>query len=107
MTKKRLEEKSLVCPECGGDAKPMMINVSGLGVTGWRCRCGYEMLHPEELEKAYMYLQAQKREKVKISKRGNSYMITIPKAIADAIGADELDFAEVFLKDRKTIVVEV
>jgi hypothetical protein len=107
MKKKRIEDGALVCPECGKDAKPMMINVSGLGVTGWRCSCGYEMLHPAELEKAYLFLQAQKHEKVKISKRGNSYMITIPKAIADAIGIEDLDMAEVYLKDRKTIMVEV
>ncbi|MDO9537136.1 MAG: AbrB/MazE/SpoVT family DNA-binding domain-containing protein [Thermoplasmata archaeon] len=107
MTKKKLEEKPLVCPECDGDAEPMMINVSGLGVTGWRCKCGYEMLSPGELEKAYLFLQAQKHEKVKISKRGNSYMITIPKAIADAIGIENLDMAEVYLKDRKTIIVGI
>ena len=107
MKRKKLEEKSLVCPECNGNAEPMMINVSGLGVRGWRCKCGYEMLSPEELEKAYNFLQAQKREKVKISKRGNSYMITIPKAIAIAIDIDKLDKAEVYLKDKKTIMVEV
>ncbi len=104
---KKLEENPIKCPECGGDANPMMINVSGLGVRGWRCKCGYEMLSPEELEKAYNFLQAQKKEKVKISKRGNSYMITIPKAIAIAIDIEKLDMAEVHLKDKKTIMVEV
>lgn len=107
MIKRKIEDGPLKCPECGRDAKPMMVNVSGLGVRGWRCRCGYEMLHPEELEKAYLFLQAQKHERVKISKRGNSYMITIPKAIADAIGIENLDMAEVYLRDRKTIMVEV
>jgi bifunctional DNA-binding transcriptional regulator/antitoxin component of YhaV-PrlF toxin-antitoxin module len=34
-------------------------------------------------------------------------MVTIPKAIADAIGIEDLDMAEVYLEDRKTIVVEV
>ena len=85
----------------------MTINVSGAEIAGWRCSCGYEMLNPAELEKAYLFLQAQKRERVKISKRGNSYMITIPKAIADAIDIENLDMAEVYLKDRKTIMVEV
>ncbi|MDO9537651.1 MAG: hypothetical protein Q7J68_04985 [Thermoplasmata archaeon] len=42
---------------------------------------------------------------MKISKRGNSYMITIPKANADAIGIENMDMAEVNLKDRKTIMV--
>jgi hypothetical protein len=107
MKKRRLEDGALICPECGGDAIPMNISVAGADISGWRCRCGYEMLNPKEFEKAYLFLQAQKHERVKISKRGNSYMITIPKAIADAIGIEDLDMAEVFLKDAKTIVVEV
>ncbi len=98
---------TLKCPECGDDAKPMKINVGGDEINGWRCSCGYEMLNPAELEKAYLFLQAQKHEKVKISKRGNSYMITIPKAIAVAIDIENLDMAEVYLKDRNTIMVEV
>ena len=105
--KKRLEDGTLKCPECDGDAVPMLLNVSGLGIAGWRCSCGFEMLSPKELEKAYNFLQAQKHERVKISKRGNSYMITIPKAIADAIDIENLDMVEVYLKDRKTIMVEV
>lgn len=107
MKKKRIEDSALKCPECGGKAKPMNISVAGADIGGWRCSCGYEILSPREFEKAYLFLQAQKHEKVKISKRGNSYMITIPKAIADAIGAEDLDVAEVYLKDGKTIVVEV
>ncbi|MBA3046369.1 MAG: AbrB/MazE/SpoVT family DNA-binding domain-containing protein [Candidatus Thermoplasmatota archaeon] len=107
MKKKKIEDGTLECPECGGKAKPMKISVAGAEISGWRCSCGYEMLSPGELEKAYLFLQAQKHERVKISKRGNSYMITIPKAIADAIGIESLDMAEVYLKDRKTIMVEV
>lgn len=34
-------------------------------------------------------------------------MITIPKAIADAIGIESLDMAEVYLKDRGAIMVGV
>ena len=51
--------------------------------------------------------QAKKHERVKISKRGNSYMITIPKAIADAINIEKVKAAEVFLKDEHTISVIV
>jgi len=107
LKKKTIEEAALKCPECGDYANPMKISVAGADIRGWRCECGYEMLSPKEFEKAYLFLQAQKHEKVKISKRGNSYMITIPKAIADAIGIENLDMAEVYLKDRKTIMVEV
>jgi hypothetical protein len=107
MKKKRVEEGAIKCPDCGKKCKPTMIDVAGAEVEGWRCSCGYELISPKEIEKAYLFMQAQKREKVKISKRGNSYMITIPKAIADAINIDNVNVAEVFLKDKNTISIIV
>ena len=100
MTRKRVEDGAVKCPDCGKKCKPTTIDVAGAEVGGWRCGCGYELISPKEIEKAYLFMQAQKREKVKISKRGNSYMITIPKAIADAINIDTVNVAEVFLKDK-------
>jgi antitoxin component of MazEF toxin-antitoxin module len=52
-------------------------------------------------------MQAKKHERVRISKRGNSYMITIPKAIAEAIQIEKIKIAEIFLKDEHTISVKV
>jgi hypothetical protein len=103
--KKQVEEGDVRCPECGKRCRATKIEVEGIGVSGWRCGCGYELINPKEIEKAYLFMQAKKREKVKISKRGNSYMITIPKAIADAIDIDNVNVAEVFLKDKNTISI--
>jgi hypothetical protein len=107
MKKKSVNEGAIKCPECGKKCKPTTISVSGAKVKGWRCNCGYELISPEELEKAYLLMQAKKHEKVKISKRGNSYMITIPKAIAEAIQIEKIKIAEIFLKDEHTISVKV
>lgn len=105
MKKKRVDKGDIKCPDCGKKCKPTNVEVAGAEVKGWRCECGYELISPEEIEKAYLFMQAKKRERVKISKRGNSYMITIPKAIADAIDIDNVNVAEVFLKDKNTISI--
>lgn len=107
MTKRTLEEGDVKCPECGKRCKPTEITLSGSKLSGWRCSCGYELISPQEIEKAYLLMQAKKHEIVKISKRGNSYMITIPKAIADALHIEDKKTAEVFLKDEHTISVNV
>lgn len=108
MKKKRIEKGDIKCPECNKKCVPTSLEVADTKVKGWRCKsCGYELISPEEVEKAYLLLQAKKHEKVKISKRGNSYMITIPKAIADAIHIEKKAFAEIFLEDENTIAVKV
>ncbi|MDI6917362.1 MAG: hypothetical protein QMC80_06150 [Thermoplasmatales archaeon] len=108
MENKKIEEGSIKCPECGGKCKPTRIDVEGFELQGWRCsKCKYELISPDDVEKAYLLLKAREREKVKISKRGHSYMISIPRAIAKAIGIEKLTTAEIFLKDRKTITVKV
>ena len=107
MKKKDVNEGAIKCPECEKKCKPTTIGVAGAEVKGWRCECGYELISPEEIEKAYLFMQAKKHEKVKISKRGNSYMITIPKAIAEAIQIEKIKIAEIFLRDEHTISVKV
>ena len=107
MNRKKLESGDIKCPDCGKKCKPTEIAVAGAKVKGWRCNCGYELISPYEIEKAYLLMQAKKHEKVKISKRGNSYMITIPKAIADAINIEKVKAEEIFLKDEHTISVKV
>ena len=74
---------------------------------GGRCKCGYEIIDPKEVERAYLLMKAKRHETVKISKRGNSYMITIPKAIADALNIASIKEAEIYLEDKNTISVKV
>ena len=107
MSRKRLEEGSVECPECGGKCKPAAVTMAGSKFRGWRCGCGYELISPGEVEKAYLLMQARKQTEVKIAKRGNSYMITIPRAIAVAIGIDRTMLARVHLEDDNTISIRV
>ena len=107
MKNKKLETGDIKCPECGKRCKPTTIEVADAKLKGWRCKCGYEIISPNEIEKAYLMMQAKKHERVKISKRGNSYMITIPKSIADAINIQKIKSAEIFLEDEKTISIKL
>ncbi len=97
MNRKKLESGDIKCPDCGKKCRSTEIAAAGAKVKGWRCNCSYELISPYEIEKAYLLMLAKKHEKVKISKRGNSYMITIPKAIANAINIEKIKAAEVFL----------
>jgi hypothetical protein len=104
----KITKGPLKCAECSGWCQPSKVDVAGVDVKGWRCdKCGYEIIAPEDVTKAYNLLQAKKSAKVKISKRGNSYMITIPKAIVEALGLDKVKEAEVCLEDEHTISVKV
>ena len=107
MRSKKLETGDIKCPECGKNCKPTTIEVADAKVKGWRCKCGYELISPAEIEKVYLLMQAKKHERVKISKRGNSYMVTIPKSIADAINIKKIKTAEIFLEDEKTISIKL
>lgn len=77
----RMEKGDLKCTECGDRCISTSISVENL--------------------------QARRHEEVKISKRGNSFMITIPKSIADALGITHTTLAKVFLEGEKKIAVEV
>ena len=106
-TKKR-SLGDLECPECGSKCKRTILMVKGISVKGWQCTdCQYELIDPEEIEIAYHFLQAMKKEEVTISKRGNSFMVTIPKTIVDAIDIKDHSLARIYLKDEKTIEIEV
>jgi hypothetical protein len=52
-----LNDDAIKCPECGMKCMPAKINVAGADVKGWRCNCGYELINPEEIDRAYDLLQ--------------------------------------------------
>jgi len=106
MRDKKPEAGDIGCPECGKRCKPMTVDVADSHVRGWRCQCGYELISPAEIERAYLMMKAKNHERVKISKRGNSYMITIPKSIADAINIKKIKSAEIYLEDESTISIK-
>ena len=104
----KLEKSTLKCVDCGGRCKPTKIKIGEALVKRWKCgHCGYEIISPNDFEHAYLMLLAKKREVVKISKRGNSYMITIPQSIAKALNISKTTFADIFLEKERKIGIEV
>ena len=72
MNRKKLESGDIKCPDCGKKCKPTEIAVAGAKVKGWRCKCGYELISPDEIEKAYLLMQAKKQGKNLIKKAGSN-----------------------------------
>ncbi|HLF06922.1 MAG TPA: hypothetical protein VI893_07120 [Thermoplasmata archaeon] len=108
LTAKRLESATFVCTECGRRSEPAKVFVEGVPLRGWRCRkCGYEAISQRDLEKALALLRAKKQERMRISKRGNSVMVTLPKAVVEALDVRLPTWGEVSLLDPETIVIKV
>ena len=104
----RMEKGDLKCADCGGLCRPARIRAGRTEVRGWRCqKCGYEMISPHDVERAYFMLKARQAEEVVISKRGNSFMVTIPVAIAKALGIEGSTLAEVLLEENGRIAIRI
>lgn len=104
----KLEKDRLKCIQCTAWCRPQKLNLEGYEVQGWKCpACGYEILSPRDFEKAYLFLKAKKEKEIKISKRGNSFMITIPKQIISTLELTKKATARVYLQDARTIIVKV
>jgi antitoxin component of MazEF toxin-antitoxin module len=82
----KFEDDSLKCYRCGGWARPAKLRFEGVEMRGWKCACGEEYLHPDDLEPVLIANKARHGAfKTKISKVGNSYSARIPKPIVDAM----------------------
>ena len=104
----RMETGGLKCTECGDLCKPARIRAGRTEVHGWRCqKCGFEAISPRDVERAYFMLKATHAEEVRISKRGNSYMVTIPAAVVRALGITKSTLAEVLLEEDGKIAITI
>ena len=108
LTAKRLETATFICTECGGRSPPSKVYVEGVPLRGWRCRkCGYETISQRDMENALALLQARKEERMRIAKRGNSVMITLPRTVVKALGLKLPGWGDVSLADPETIIIKV
>lgn len=73
------------CNICGKEMKAVDdINLKGFVIRGWRCECGNEHSHPEDVDNIIKYFKALKNGlEATVYKSGNSISIRLPKVIAD------------------------
>jgi len=94
---------------CGETAMPTKTNIEGFTVRAWRCKkCGEEYIDSGDAEFVLLYKKMQKHPvNAKIGVLGNSYIIRIPKEIAEIMHLKKGKKAQLKLKDPNSITVSV
>ena len=111
MKKKRdqMDKIKVQCP-CGGETKNIKTHWKGIPVRGWKCvKCGEEILHPLDAEKAMEIAKAIEKKEltVKIRRVGKSLTMTIPSKLALFAGLEEGTIANWGINSKKELVVEI
>ena len=103
----KLEEDQIKCV-CGKWAKPDRLKVEGSIVRGWKCDCGEEYFHPEDIG-PILTLNKLKMEalKGKVARNGNSISIRIPKELANALKLKIGKDVSIVLENSREFVVRV
>ncbi len=73
------------CNICGKEMNEVNdINLKGFVIRGFRCECGNEHSHPEDVDNIVKYFKALKKGvEATVFKSGNSISVRLPKVIAD------------------------
>lgn len=109
MEKNTLEKVKVKC-HCGGDTKRTVIRWKNFPVRAWKCKkCGEEILHPLDAQKALELAKAIKRGDltVKVRKVGRSLTMTIPKKLAELFNLREGEIAEWAVQGKSEFLVKV
>ncbi|MFZ3058557.1 MAG: hypothetical protein WA102_02355 [Candidatus Methanoperedens sp.] len=73
------------CNICGKEMNEVNdINLKGFVIRGFRCECGNEHSHPEDVDNIVKYFKALKKGvEATVFKSGNSISVRLPKVIAE------------------------
>ena len=105
----KLDQMKIGCP-CGGATKNIQTKWKGIPVRAWKCsKCGEEILHPLDAEKALTLAKAMKNKEfsVKIRKVGRSLTMTLPEKLAKYIDAHDGTIASWEINSKKELVVHI
>ena len=94
---------------CGEIAQPKKTNIEGFSVRAWHCKkCGEEYIDSDDAEFVLLYKKIQKKPiNAKLGVHGNSYIIRIPKEIAEIMHLTKGKTAELKMKDQHSIIISV
>ncbi|MBU4032488.1 MAG: hypothetical protein KKH41_04480 [Candidatus Thermoplasmatota archaeon] len=104
-----MDKIKVQCP-CGGATEKITTEWKGIPVRGWKCvKCGEEILHPLDAEKAMIIAMAIKNKElsVKIRKVGKSLTMTIPSKLVKYAELQEGTIANWGINSKKELVVEI
>jgi hypothetical protein len=109
MEKNSLEKAKIRC-HCGGNTEKTVIKWRNFPVRAWKCKkCGEEILHPLDAQKALELAKAVKKGEltVKVRRVGRSLTMTIPKKLADIFNLKEGEIAEWAVKGKDEFLVKL
>ena len=105
----KMDEIKVQCP-CGGETRKIKTHWKGIPVRGWKCvKCGEEILHPLDAERAMEIAKAMAKGelKVKVRRVGKSLTMTIPSKLAQFAELEEGTIANWGINSKKELVVEI
>jgi hypothetical protein len=84
-------ENTILCKHCNKKMLPSTINRKGFILRILKCRtCRNQIIHPEDLKEYENFQNLKKKNfKVKLRYVGNSYAVSIPRAIIDFMNEQE------------------
>ena len=104
-----LDKIKITCT-CGGKTKKIQTTWKNIPVRAWKCvKCGEEILHPLDADKAMMIAKAiEKKEfSVKVRKVGKSFTISIPHKLAKFIKLREGEIANWSISSEKELIIHL
>ncbi len=102
------KKKGMECV-CGETAKESHTNIEGYKVRSWKCeKCGEEYLDSSDAEFVLLISKTRKHPiKVKVGVLGESYIIRIPKELAEIMHIAKGKVAKITLTGPHDILVTV
>ncbi|MCK5561883.1 MAG: hypothetical protein KAJ51_14885 [Thermoplasmata archaeon] len=104
-----LDKIKITC-SCGGKTKKITTAWKKIPVRAWKCnKCGEEILHPLDAEKAMIIAKAieNKEFSVKVRKVGKSLTMTIPNKLAKYMDLHEGIIANWGINSKNELVVQI
>lgn len=106
--KRDLWEGSPKCAKCSKIMKKTEVSLSGFRVRAWRCSCGEELLHPADAERVFLFNKLKdKKLKVSVGVSNRTFIIRIPKEVAETYKLQKGEKLEIFPESPKRFLIEI
>lgn len=105
--KRDLWEGNPKCMKCKKMMKKGEVSLSGFRVRAWKCSCGEELLHPVDAENVFLFNKLKsKKLKASVGISNKSFIIRIPKEVAETYKLRKGEKLAIKLESPKAILIE-